>query len=71
LGCIKSDCHRGFPVKVLDREFPHGAKEGDGFSRIHKVPEGNLMPATKKESSQAKDPAGQSNLIIKKIFELA
>jgi hypothetical protein len=29
--------------------FPHGAKPGYGFSK-HKVPIGNLMPVTKKQS---------------------
>lgn len=38
----------------LDENFPHGAKEGEGFGR-HKLPDGKLMmPAAPKESSRAR-----------------
>lgn len=38
----------------LKDHFPHGAREGEGFSR-HKVPDGNLMmPTTKKESTRSR-----------------
>ena len=48
---IEVECKK---AEWLDTYYPHGAEEGEGFSRVHKVPKENLMPVSKKESARAK-----------------